>query len=77
MNAQTLAQWIVAVAIAVLTASTPYLANLLKSNTATKADANYVAYLAQYAKEAVVMMEKIASDGYVPGSAQLQGPLLT
>ena len=73
MNTQTIAQWIVAVAITILTASTPYLSNLLKNNTAAKTDANYVAYLAQYAKEAVVMMEKIASDGYVPGSAQLQG----
>lgn len=73
MHTQTIAQWIAAVAIAILTASTPYLSNLLKNNTAAKTDANYVAYLAQYAKEAVVMMEKIASDGYVPGSAQLQG----
>lgn len=73
MHTQTIAQWIAAVAIAILTASTPYLSNLLKNDTAAKTDANYVAYLSQYAKEAVVMMEKVASDGYVPGSAQLQG----
>lgn len=73
MNMQTIAQWIVAVAVAVLTASTPYLSNLLKTNTQVRQDANYVAYLAQYAKEAVVMMEKIASDAYLPGSSQLLG----